>query len=245
MLDATGATLAVGSARRRRRRQRRGGLADPFETINRGAIDSGAIHVYQRTGATSWQRQAFIKARQSAPADSVGRRLALSQDGKVLMASAQGRAVNATGVNRNNAARPPVVDTAFSNAAYFFEARDDGSWDERATVMPPTSGASDVVFALSGDGRTYALGSDAAERVGDIVPRTRVRVLTRRPAPTGLLVPLAASSDRSLGLPPADQGADEGRRPQSDLPSGRQVVAADCSRRSAQRHARRPTEPAR
>ena len=100
------------------------------------------------------------------------------------MGSALGLAANVPGVNRNHEADrvgavPPGND-GWGGAAYFFEQRSDGTWTERATVLPPTLGRSAAAFftiGLSGDGATYALGADALERVGDIVTqRARVYV---------------------------------------------------------------------
>ena len=155
-------------------------VGDP---ANRGAPASGAVYVFKRSG-TAWTQQAFLKARQAARNDRFGSRVELSRTGKLLMGSALGLAANVPGVNRNHEADrvgavPPGND-GWGGAAYFFEQRSDGTWTERATVLPPTLGRSAAAFftiGLSGDGATYALGADALERVGDIVTqRARVYV---------------------------------------------------------------------
>ena len=100
------------------------------------------------------------------------------------MGAALGLAANAPGVNRNHEANrlgaTPHGNDGNGGAAYFLAERADGTWFERATVLPPTIGRTTAAFfaiALSGDGSTYALGADAAERVGDIVTqRARVHV---------------------------------------------------------------------
>ena len=173
-LDQDGATVAVGAP---------DDDSDASDSVgdpaNRNALASGAVYVFKRNG-TTWQQQAFIKAREAAAGDHFGNRIQLDQQGTLLMGSALGLAANVPDVNRNNEAdRPRPSDTFSGGAAYFFDLR-DGAWRERATVLPPTVGSITAAFfttALSADGSTYALGADALQRVGDIVTqRARVYV---------------------------------------------------------------------
>src|SRR5262249_5711281 len=146
-LDFDGTTVAVAAPEDH---------SDDTDTIgdprNRNAVASGAVYVFKRAAENAWQQQAFLKARQAASNDHFGQSIALSENGRVLLGAAFGLAANASGVNRNNEAdriAVPPGDDLSGGAAYLFASREDGTWHEVATAIPPTIGQTDRSFFSS------------------------------------------------------------------------------------------------
>jgi len=129
---------------------------------------SGAVYVFARGEGDAWERQAFLKARAAEVGDEMGNGVAISADGRVIVARACGLAANAGGVRRNHAegAQPGLgsdVDCAFYGAsAYVFERSADGQWSHVAAVVPAPNelvSAAFFSFALSADAQTLAFGA--------------------------------------------------------------------------------------
>lgn len=64
------------------------------------ATDAGAVYLFKRTGIT-WAQHAYIKGAQNEAYDEFGGSVALSSDGKTLVASAHGEDGNGRGVGGN------------------------------------------------------------------------------------------------------------------------------------------------
>ncbi|MEK6749261.1 MAG: hypothetical protein AABY83_08655 [Pseudomonadota bacterium] len=94
-LSADGNTLAVG-AQYEDSAATGVNNATPGQADN-SALDSGAVYVYTRTGAT-WTQQAYVKASNTEANDLFGYSVALSADGNTLAVGAQGEDSAATGV---------------------------------------------------------------------------------------------------------------------------------------------------
>jgi hypothetical protein len=98
----------------------------------------GAAHVYARQAGV-WRRQAVLQASQSAPGDGFGGELALSADARVL-----------------------AVGTQRGAGAVHLYARDAQSWHPRWPVTSDRIARGHpfgAALALSGDGRTLAVGA--------------------------------------------------------------------------------------
>ncbi len=136
-LSADGNTLAVGS---------------PYDTINGYA--SGAVYIFTRDAAGSWQQQAYItNASYSGEGDQFGFSLTLSNDGDTLAIGAPGE--SSDGTADNNLA-------LFSGSVYIFRRTDD-TWSEQAHIKANNFEAGDRFgssVALNGnDGNTLAVGA--------------------------------------------------------------------------------------
>ncbi len=154
VLDHDGRTLAVGAPLDH---------ADATGSASAETYASGAVYVFERDDAGEWRQQAFLKAASVAARDEVGQRLALSADGRVLLAKAHGKAARAPGVRRAfiEEGLVPVPDDSWGASAYVFERGEEG-WTHRAALIPPAPGLLDFGFssiAMSADGRRIALGA--------------------------------------------------------------------------------------
>jgi hypothetical protein len=150
-LDADASTLAVGAP-----------LDSSDATGPAGAYASGGVYVFERNGS-EWREQAFVKPASVAARDAMGQHVALSADGRVLLAQALGKSARAPGVLRGFTEESLVQspDDFWGAAGYVFERTADG-WVHRAALIPPAPGllTSDFAsLAMSADGRRVALGS--------------------------------------------------------------------------------------
>jgi hypothetical protein len=152
-LSADGSVLAVGafdedgSAR---------GINQPPDNRNNG---SGAAYVFTRTAGT-WSQQAYIKPSNSEPQDSFGVHVALSDDGRTLLAGALDEDCAATGVNAAGCDTDWKEDLSMG-AAYVF-VRDGTTWSQQAFLKASNTGFNDwfgARVALSGDGNIAAVGA--------------------------------------------------------------------------------------
>jgi len=149
--DEDGSTLAVGAPQ-----------DSSDATGPEGAYASGGVYVFELDGS-GWREQAFVKAASVVARDAVGRNVALSADGSVLLAQARGQSARAPGVFRGFTEESIVQspDDFWGAAGYVFERTTDG-WIHRAALLPPAPGllTSDFAsMAMSADGRRVALGS--------------------------------------------------------------------------------------
>lgn len=145
-LSADGQTLAVGAPGE-------GGAGDALP-------GSGAVYMFQRTEGV-WRQQAYLKAAYPDSGDQFGAALALSADGLTLAVGApteDGAAAGVGGLESNNG-------RLNSGAAYVF-TRSGSEWRQQAYVKALVSDNNDqfgYALALSGDGRTLAVGAPAED----------------------------------------------------------------------------------
>lgn len=105
------------------------------------AADTGAVHVFVRSGAT-WSEEAVLRASDASPGDSFGASVALSSGGARLVVGATGAANEA-------------------GAVYSFQ-RAGSSWLEDAKLTASNAQPGDLFgfsVALSGNGATLAVGA--------------------------------------------------------------------------------------
>ena len=159
-LSGDGSTMAIGA---------------PFEGSRAAGINgdqgdnsvyaSGAVYVFVRRG-DSWTQQAYVKASRPGQSDHFGSSVALSRDGNTMVVSAHWESSAATGIdgNQNDNSLPQA------GAVYVF-TRAGTTWTQQAYIKASNTGRApqgDVPgdgdqfgysIALSGDGRTLAVGA--------------------------------------------------------------------------------------
>ncbi len=150
-LSTDGSTLAVGA-------MREGSNATGIDgdQANESALDSGAVYVFTRVGAT-WSQQAYVKASNTNAGDRFGSSIALSADGSTLAVGSVAESSNATGINGDQANNA----TTLAGAVYIF-ARTLGVWSQQAYLKASNTGAGDsfgYAVALAADGSTLAVGA--------------------------------------------------------------------------------------
>jgi trimeric autotransporter adhesin len=133
------------------------------DQTNNGAVNSGAVYVFRRTG-TAWKQEAYLKASNTGAGDQFGWSVALSGDTLAVSASFEDSAAAGVDGNQND------NSSNGSGAAYVFH-RMGTSWQQEAYVKASNTGAGDEFgwsVALSGD--TLAVGvmseDSAAKGVG-------------------------------------------------------------------------------
>ncbi|WP_428266111.1 cadherin-like beta sandwich domain-containing protein [Haliangium sp.] len=107
--------------------------ADPADPSNNGALNSGAVYVFQRSG-DQWQQVAYLKASNLDAGDAFGASLGLD---------AGALAVGATGEDSADAATPDDDSLGAAGAVYVFE-QGVGAWDEVAYLKPGTIDGNDA-----------------------------------------------------------------------------------------------------
>ncbi len=138
-LAGDGSTLAVGAAGE-----------DGY------ALDSGAVHVFTRTGNT-WSQQAYLKASNTGSGDNFGHRVAISRDGGTLAASAWNEDSSAAGSDGTQ-----LDDGAADSGAVYVFARSAGNWIQQAYLKASNAEADDNFgssLSMSADGNTLAAGA--------------------------------------------------------------------------------------
>ncbi|MEM9456146.1 MAG: FG-GAP repeat protein [Myxococcota bacterium] len=150
VLSADGRILAVGAPLEDSCAQ---GVAGP-ETNELDCSNSGAVYVFERT-VSSWSQRAYIKASNTGASDYFGESIALSDDGRTL-------AVGAHREDSNSADNEGSNFLVNAGAAYVFAQDGRGIWSQRAFLKASAPDAGDFFgksIALSGDGRTLAVGA--------------------------------------------------------------------------------------
>ncbi len=121
-----------------------------------GALNSGAVYVFTRSGGT-WVQQAYIKQSNTDANDSFGRDISINYDGSVLAVGATSESSNATGVNGNQADNSEIS----SGAVYLFK-RVGAIWSQQAYLKSNNSDSGDLFgwsVDLSGIGDILAVGA--------------------------------------------------------------------------------------
>ena len=90
------------------------------------ATESGAVYLFTRSG-TTWRQVAYIKGANTEAFDQIGSAVALSRDGRTLVATALGEDSSARGVNGNQADNSAME----SGAAYVFGITTGGTTSSR------------------------------------------------------------------------------------------------------------------
>ena len=120
------------------------------------AGSAGAAYIWVRSGDT-WTEQAFVKASNPNLEDWFAARLALSSDGSRLLVGAPMEDSVARGLN----GRQDDNSAVESGAAYVF-TRAGTTWSQHSYIKASNADAFDEfgsAVALSGDGRTVAVGA--------------------------------------------------------------------------------------
>lgn len=126
-------------------------------SINGDAADdsasaTGAVYVFTPV-ANVWGQQAYIKASNADADDELGRGLALSANGNVLIASA---------IREDGAGGAPTDNSLFNAGVVYAFARIVATWTQSAYIKPEVPGAGDNFgfdLALTPDGTMLAIGS--------------------------------------------------------------------------------------
>lgn len=165
-LSGDGNTLAIGAPW-----ESSSAIGINGNQANDGALSSGSVYVFVRSGADVWSQQAYVKASNTDVNDLFGFSVALSGDGNTLAAGAHQESSAAAGVDgdqtNNNANDAGAVYVIVRNGA--------GAWSQQAYVKASNTEASDYFgrgVALSYDGSVLAAGahgedSDAIGLDGD------------------------------------------------------------------------------
>ncbi len=151
-LSSDGNTLAVGAAN-----EDSAGIGmgeDDNSTSN-----AGAVYVFSRS-SSNWAQQAYMKASNTDENDSFGRSLALSLDGKILVAGAPSEGSDAMGIGMGE------DDNSASDAgAVYVFFRSGSNWAQQAHVKASNTEAGDFLgdsVAISDDG-TLAVGASGED----------------------------------------------------------------------------------
>ena len=143
----SGDTLAVGASL-----EDSAAIGINGDQTNDNAIDSGAVYVFVRSGAT-WSQQAYLKASNTGGANNFGYSVALSGD--TLVVGAVGEASAAVGVNNNQADNTAPR----AGAAYVF-VRSGTTWTQQAYLKASNTNLGDEFgHAVAVFGDTVAVGA--------------------------------------------------------------------------------------
>ncbi|WP_111643173.1 FG-GAP repeat protein [Marinimicrobium alkaliphilum] len=134
---------------------------DPEEEPSGNQPNVGGIFVFDKSD--DWEQAAYLKASNAQPGDQFGFGLALSADGRTLVAGANLEASNATSINgdQDNNSAPNA------GAAYVFV--DNDGWAQQA-YLKPSNGRPFFFFgsstALSADGDTLVVSATGDRNSG-------------------------------------------------------------------------------
>jgi hypothetical protein len=144
-LSADGDTLAVGAIGEASSAK---GINVEDAQSNNEAPDSGAVYVFERTGA-DWSQEAYIKASNTDENDYFGRSVSLSNDGDILAVGAP----NEDGED----------GFAFNSGAVYVFARIETDWSQQAYIKASNAGDKGDYFgysvSLSKYGNILAVGA--------------------------------------------------------------------------------------
>jgi hypothetical protein len=160
-ISADGLTMVVGAPG-----EDSGATGINGDQVDESQPESGAVYVFTKSGAGSWQQSDYIKASNTGSGDRFGSDVAVSADGRTLVVSAPGEASDATGIDgdQSSDAKPG------SGAAYVFFKDAAGAWAQTAYLKASNLDPGNFLFdnltdsfgsslALSADGNTLAVGA--------------------------------------------------------------------------------------
>jgi FG-GAP repeat protein len=125
------------------------------------APNAGAAYVFVRSGGT-WAQQAYLKAKEGDPQDSMGCSISISDDGNTVATGALDEDTMVGGINVVQSGHSGKVDGPDDNssgAAYVF-VRNGTTWTEQANFKASNVGKDDwfgIHLHLSGDGNMFAV----------------------------------------------------------------------------------------
>jgi hypothetical protein len=155
-LSADGNTLAAGAFDE-------GGSAREVNGVqDRGRRGSGAIYAFVRQGVR-WTQQAYLKASNGEPGDSLGYAIAISYDGNTIAGSAADEDCRLPGIfaGATHECQSDQAEDNSNGAVYVF-VRAGGTWTQQAYIKASNPGKEDWFgsrLTLSGDGNTLAVGA--------------------------------------------------------------------------------------
>ncbi|MEO0461360.1 MAG: FG-GAP repeat protein [Myxococcota bacterium] len=151
-IDRDGGTLALGAPGDSS--GARGVNQEVFEQDDRD--NSGAVFLFRR-GSSGWIETAYIKASNADAGDRFGQTIALSQDGRYLIAGAPNESSSAATVNGDES----LNDAESTGAAYVFW-RTTAGWEQQAYLKvsnaDPFDRLGDTAIAVSADGSVVVIG---------------------------------------------------------------------------------------
>jgi len=156
-VSGDGTTIAVGSF------DEAGSTRQINGPYDRRAAGTGAAYVFVRSGA-SWAQQAYLKAKEGDPQDSMGCSIAISDDGNTVATGALDEDTMVGGINvvqSGHSGKVDAPDDNSSGAAYVF-VRNGTTWTEQANFKASNVGKDDwfgVHLHVSGDGNTFAVSA--------------------------------------------------------------------------------------
>jgi hypothetical protein len=126
---------------------------DISSSSDNSSIDSGAVYVYQRTGA-SWSQEAYIKASNSGAGDVFGNTLSLS--GNYLAVGAYNEDSNQRSITNSNEAS--ADDSTSNSGAVYIYKRSAGQWVQDSYIKSSNSDANDAFgYTVKISGNTLAV----------------------------------------------------------------------------------------
>ncbi|HSG65816.1 MAG TPA: hypothetical protein VLD39_12485, partial [Gammaproteobacteria bacterium] len=132
-------------------------------------LESGAVYVFERSGG-GWEQRAYLKASNTGLIDHFGSSVVMSHDGSTLVVSAPFESSGATGVGGDQG-----DDSVPQAGAVYVFTRSGNSWRQEAYLKASNTGRAGqgddfgdgdqfgYSIALSGDGRTLAVGAIAED----------------------------------------------------------------------------------
>lgn len=151
-LTADGRRLAVGSY------DEGGSLASTNERQDDDVDGAGAVYIFDYDDET-WHQTAYLKASNAERSDSLGVSVAISDDGRTVVATALDEDGMTTGID--NFPDPDRASDASTGAIYVYVQEND-DWSQQAYIKASNTGANDWFgsrLALSGDGNTLVAGA--------------------------------------------------------------------------------------
>ncbi len=156
-LSGDGTTLAVGAP------AEDGSGTGVNSGNNNLATNSGAVYIFTK-GADGWIQQAYIKASNTGAGDRFGFSVDLNHEGDVLAIGAYREDSAARGVDGSQG-----DNSATDSGAVYLFTRTGNQWVQQAYIKAGNSGSGDnfgYSVALSGDGRTLAVGAPGEDSSG-------------------------------------------------------------------------------
>ena len=127
-----------------------------------GVNGSGAIYVFSRTG-TTWRQDAYLKGSRSEGNDALGFSVAISGDGRTIVAGAGDESCLVGGINPQgcDTDKPKDASGGSAGAAYVW-GRSGDTWTEQAFIKASNPDLQDLFganVAVSRDGNTVLVGA--------------------------------------------------------------------------------------
>jgi trimeric autotransporter adhesin len=155
-LSADGSQLAVGAPRED------GGASGIGGTSNEAATDAGAVYLFSRNSAGTWEDPVYVKPTNTQPDGDFGTNVILDGTGSFLVVGSPGE-----GSPINDCGAPPQTLCVQSGAIYVY-TRSQSTWMPSAFIKAADALPFDrfgEIVALSSDASTLAVG--AAGESGD------------------------------------------------------------------------------